>query len=603
MFEALRKMIMPIIIIVLFFFVAMIVLQWGMGISSRNQFQYSNMAGVINGEEISWEAFSRVYSNLLDNERASKGADYDITDERSRQLEEEAWNQLVTDRLLRQAARDMNVVVTDEDVYLYLKNSPPAFLRQEPSLQTNGQFDYNKYMALMQDPQAASLWAQIEPMVRDDIERIRVQQHVMEAAHVTEGEVRQAFMNSNERIQVSAILASYDNFSSLVPDPDDEVLRTYLAEHGEDFPVGERVVLDIVKIAKDPSAFDTAEAKVTIQMIYDSVTTGSDFAEFAKIYSDDPGSGAKGGDLGWFKKGRMVKEFDSAAFAMKEGDVSIPIKTNFGYHILWHQGYRGEGEDREAHVSHILVKPKASDETLTAAWDRLEDLRTRAEEIGLDSAALEDGLESFTTNGIERKGYVAYLKSGAPVLDWAFEVKKGDISEVMDLPSNYAVVRVADHVPAGTADFEQVKVMVKQAYRNDKLKVICHDTAQQVYALIQNGQNPKTSADRFGLPYEDLPTFARGASVSRLANDPVAIGTAFSLKEPGEVSAPVDYSRGTVIFQLVTLSQPDLTAYNEARDSLFTVLLDSKKQQAFSAWYTNFSDEADVQSNFSFRRR
>ena len=170
MFEALRKMILPIIVIVLFFFVAMIVLEWGLGISGRGQNQFANNAGVINGEEISWQTFSTTYSNLLQDERASKGGDYDIPDERARQIEEQAWNQLVTDRLLRQAAQKMNIVVLDEDVYLYLKYSPPTFIRQEPSLQTNGQFDYNKYLALMQDPQAAGLWAQIEPMVRNDLE-------------------------------------------------------------------------------------------------------------------------------------------------------------------------------------------------------------------------------------------------------------------------------------------------------------------------------------------------------------------------------------------------------------------------------------------------
>ena len=425
----------------------------------------------------------------------------------------------------------------------------------------------------------------------------------MEAAHVTEDEIRQAFIDTNERVTVGAIIASYDKFAATVPEPSAETLQTYLADHTEDFQVGARVVLDIVKISKDPSEFDRSEAKAKIQMIYDSVTTGSDFVEFAQIYSDDPGSGAAGGDLGWFKKGRMVKEFDSAAFAMRDGEISVPIQTNFGWHVLKHQGYRGEGADREAHVSHILVKAMASDQTLTSAWDRLEALRSYAETIGLDSAAVDDGLTMFTTGGIERKGYIAHLGVGAPVLEWAFEAEKGAISEVMDLPNTYAVVKVADKLPAGVADFESVRGQVLQAYTNGILEGVCRDTAAAVYTDIQKGDAIKSAAEKHGLAYEELPSFGRGSNVSKLANDPFAVGAAFGLSEVGRVSGPIDFSGGTVIFKLISRTSPDLTVYNESRDSLYTTLLNTKKQQAFSAWYTDLADNAIIENNFSFRRR
>ena len=92
MFEALRRMILPIIIIVLVFFLGMIVLQWGLDLNRSGRGAQANVAGVVNGEEISWQVFSQTFNNLLQNERSQRGADYEIPDDRARQLERQAWN-------------------------------------------------------------------------------------------------------------------------------------------------------------------------------------------------------------------------------------------------------------------------------------------------------------------------------------------------------------------------------------------------------------------------------------------------------------------------------------------------------------------------------
>jgi len=613
MFEALRRMILPIIIIVLVTFAGMIVLQWGLDISRRGPGVAANIAGVVNGEEISWQAFHQTYSNLLQNERASRGADYEIPDDRARQLEQQAWDQLVADRLIKQESARLNIKVSDLDVYEYLKYSPPQFMQQAPELQTDGRFDYQKYLALMQDPSAASLWASIEPMIKEDLKRLKVQMMIMEAAHITEEEVRQAFMDRKEKVTVGIINAPMTQFYSQVPEATDEELRAYFDEHQDDYPVDERVVLDIVKIIKQPSDFDEEFARARAREVYDSVTSGSDFEEFARIFSDDPGSAAGGGDLGWFAPGRMVKEFDSAAFVMEEGDISPPIKTSFGWHVLKHHGYREEEKAvsgqtkkekvREAHVSHILIRAVASAETLEDAWQQLDMIRTEAEEQGFVVVAQEEGLEVHTTDPIEEDGYISYVGAGGSVLQWAFENEVGTVSEVMDLPNVYCVMRISDRLPAGTADFEAIMTELRRDYRNEKLANICRDTMQLVYDEIHRGVSVENAAKKFQLTYEKLSPFSRDGSVAKLASDPVVIGTAFGLGEIGAISGPIDHSTGTVILELLSRESPDLTEFNEKRDSVYDAVLSTKRQRAYQAWYTYVIEKADVQSNVDFQRR
>jgi peptidyl-prolyl cis-trans isomerase D len=603
MFEMLRKMIFPIIIIVLLFFVGMIVLQWGLGLSGRNRAMQANVAGTINGEDIPWQEHSQLLNNLYQNERANRGEDYEIPDDRARELEKQAWDDLVADKLIKQEGVRLGIKVSEADVYNYLKYNPPKFLQQQPELQTNGQFDYQKYLNLMTDNQAAGLWASIEPMVREDLKRLKVQQEVVEAAHVTAEEVRQAFVGQNEKVTIGVVNSTLNRFYTLVPEPADEVLQPWFDEHREDYKVDERVILDIVRTSKEPSQFDQEAAQARAREIYDSVTSGSDFAEFASMYSQDPGSAAKGGDLGWFAAGRMVKEFDSAAFAMREGEISVPIKTAFGWHILKHMGYREENGQREAHVAHILIKPETSSQTLDAAWQQLDMIRARASEISFAEAAKEEGIEVYSTTPTDQDGYINYVGAGADVLEMAFKMNVGDVSEVLDLPSCYCVIRVATRLPAGPADFADVKAAVSRDYRNDKLAKICHDTTQQVYNEIGHGSTLENAAAKFSLTYEKLQPFSREALVPKLGSDPKVIGKAFALGAVGTISKPIDYANGTVIMELLDHQTPDLTTFNDTQDSVYNAVLRKKQQQLYSAWYTALVKGAKVESNVSALQR
>jgi peptidyl-prolyl cis-trans isomerase D len=603
MFEMLRKMIFPIIIIVLVFFVAMIVLEWGLGFSGRNQAIQANVAGTINGEEIPWQAHSQTLNNLYDEERANRGEDYEIPDDRARQLEQQAWDELVQDRLIKQEGARLGLTVSETDVYNYLKYNPPQFLRQQPELQTNGQFDYQKYLALMVDEQAAGMWASIEPMIREDVKLMQVQQEVVGAAHVTADEVRQAFIGKNEKVTLGVVNATFNRFYTLVPEPADDVLQTWFNEHRDDYKVEERVVLDIVRASKEPSQFDQEAAQARAREIYDSVTSGSDFAEFASMYSQDPGSGAKGGDVGWFAAGRMVKEFDSAAFAMREGEISTPVKTSFGWHIIKHLGYREENGQREAHVAHILIKPEASSQTLDAAWEQLDMVRNQAAEIGFAEAAKAEGFEVQSTPPTEKDGYINYVGAGADVLEAAFKMKAGDISEVLDLPNYYCVMKVASRLPAGPADFASARASLIRDYRNNKLTQICRDTTQKVFDQVTAGLTLERAAGMYGLTYEKLEAVSRYGSAPKLGSDPKVIGSAFALTAVGAISKPIDYPSGTVIMELLDRQAPDLTTFNEKQDSVYSAVLRDKQQKLYEAWYADLVKNSTIESNVSTLQR
>ncbi len=119
-------------------------------------------------------------------------------------------------------------------------------------------------------------------------------------------------------------------------EPTDQELSAYLEEHREKYDTPERVRARhiLIRVPENASEAEIAQAKKQIEDIKKELENGADFAELAKQHSQDPGSAPKGGDLGFFTRGQMVQEFEDAAFALEPGQVSDPVRTQFGFHLI-----------------------------------------------------------------------------------------------------------------------------------------------------------------------------------------------------------------------------------------------------------------------------
>ena len=603
MFEALRKMIIPIIIIVLLFFTAMIFLQWGMGMSSRSDYADSNLAAVINGEEVEWAEYSQIYSNLVQQE--SQDLDEELPDDKVKELQKQAWSQLLNEKLLMQQVVKHGITVSEREIYEYLRISPPIMVQQHPSFQTNGQFDYQKYMQAMADPKLSGFWAQLEPIVRTDLLKLKMQQQVIDVASVSEEEVREFFLTSREKVKVGMINVAYNRWPKL-DKPTEEVMKAFFEEHREDYKIDERAQLSIAMIEKKPAPYDWEVSFARAKAIYDSVAAGGDFADFARRYSEDEGSAIKGGDLDWFRQGRMVDEFDRLAFSMKEGDLSEPFRTKFGWHIIKHHGYRdteteirpGEKKTfKEAHASHILIKAAPSQETLSAAYTRLEEFHEAAKKNGFFKAAEDLQMQVKETTPFFRGRNIQYLGNDDAANTFAFENKVDEISDIMENTASFFVLRVSKNYPAGLATFEESAGLVERDCMTDKMATRCHDTAMAIWNDIQQGIDPKKAAENHGDEYTVTEPFDRGAYVPELGRDPRAIGAAFSLTKPGEMTAPVDFKQGCAIFKLIERTSPDVTEFTTQRDSLKTEVLQAKQRDLLGRWFQTLVEDSEIINN------
>jgi len=605
MFDKLRKMIVPIIVIVLLFFVSMIVLEWGLGFSGSQQFQEQNLAAVINGEEIPWTAYNSIYENLLQTETQNT-PDGDVPDAKRMQLHERAWQQLVHDRVLLQEVAKRDIRVTNDEIYNFLKFSPPPELQSVPSFQTDGRFDYQKYMMAMADPQASPFWASIEPFIKSDIMKLKLQEMVIQTATVSDEEIKQAYLDNNEKIKIGVVNVSFDRFSRPSPETPDDEMRAYFEEHRDDYHLEERRGLGVALLEKEPKPYDWEVSFNRAKHLYDSVKAGADFAEIAKAYSNDA-SAKDGGDLGWFNQGQMVPEFDKMVFAMNPNDVSEPVKTQFGWHIIKLHDKKEEKETvggqaesqlvKKAHASHILITADLSQESLDELYNRLETFRVAANKIGFTKAAEDLQMPLRQAQPFFRNKNIQYIGNNPQVSDFTFDNELNAISDLMENNSAYFVVQVAQILPAGAATYEEAREKVQLNLLRHKVMTMCRDTANAIWADIQAGTDIDKAAKKHGDEYTVLEPFKRTDFVPDLRRDPQAIGTAFSLTEPGQMVPPSEHSQGLAIYKLVERTTPDLTEFNAKRDSVYSGILVAKQQELYTRWFDNLVNNSEITNN------
>jgi peptidyl-prolyl cis-trans isomerase D len=375
---------------------------------------------VVNGHELSYRDYLARVQSEIQNAQQREGRT--LSQDDTRRIENAVFDQMVSEVLLQDEYRRRGISVSDDEVREFARYAPPPWITGAPELQTDGRFDPEKYQRLLASPQArqSGLLLQLEAYYRGEIPREKLLDQIASGAYASDEELWRAWRDQHDSAQASFVAFSPAVDTNMVKAITDAELRSYFDQHSGDFEAPGRAVLSVVTIPRMIGPADSAAAKTKAQQLREEIVKGAKFEDVAKRESADTVSGAKGGDLGPAPKTRYVAEFSKAADALKVGEVSQPVLTQFGYHIIRLDSRKGD----TLSLHHILLRVTQSDSAATRIdreADALSRLAAQSEQGSkLDSAAKQLKLPVYHIQALEDSPAVLGGQVVPSVSAWAF---------------------------------------------------------------------------------------------------------------------------------------------------------------------------------------
>lgn len=599
MLKVMRKNTKIVLWFVIAAFVGTIVFAWGMQYTASQKMK--NYVAKINGEQIRPDEYTFYYDRLArkwetDNPQA------ELTEDQKVRFTQQAWGELVKNVLMRQEIRKYGIRVGDAEVVEFLQKYPYAVpeLAQIPAFQTNKQFDYNKYLALMnsKDPAAGPFWAQIEALVRPQLLEFKLTNMVSSTARVTDEDVVNRYKEYNEYYKMKMVLVRFEQFRPELTNPLDAELKAEYEKNKEKYHQAERAFATFVRFSKLPSAEENQRVREEITKIRAEAEKAADsaaFAELAKKYSQDPTAAQNGGDLGWFGPGRMVPAFDSAAFSLKPGQLSPPVRSSFGWHLIKLWGKKKDKTGEQLHASHILLLVQASGESLERLKTTAEEFSLAAQKEGFEKAATERKLKIDSSNIFGRQASIGGLGLYPEISEFVFSKKQGSVSPVYNLDNFFAVVKVEKRFSAGIPPFEEAKKRVRADILGRRAKELTRQKAEEIWRMAQSGLTLDSAAALHKLTVATDLIWGWGAWVPGMGDAPAFLGAVIRAHEKNQrLIPPIPCDLGYLVGELLEYLPYDPGRFAAAKDSTAQSIMQKRHTDTYNAWMMELQKKSEI---------
>jgi peptidyl-prolyl cis-trans isomerase D len=580
-------------VLVALFFVGGFLLYETSGLVGRTPVTSSTPVAVVNGHDILYSDFQARVQNDEQSQQQQSGQT--LSQDDNRRIENNVFDQMVSEVLLNDEYSRRGITVSPDEIREFARYAPPPWITSAGELQTDGRFDPDKYARLLASPQAreSGLLVQLENYYRSEIPREKLFDQIASGVYVTDAELWRAWKDQHDSAQVSYVGFPGIADSATARSISDADLKSYFDQHKDDFQGSGHAWLSVIILPRTVSAADTAAAKAKAQAIRDEIIKGAKFEDVAKRESADTLSGQNGGDLGKGGKGRFVPEFEKAAYALSKGEISQPVLSPFGFHIIRLDDRKGD----TLSLHHILVRITPSDSESTRI-DKEADVLTReagSSEQGakLDTAARNLGLKIVHVEATEDQPATLNGVTIPSASAWAFGGSKvGETSDLFDDDNGYYLARLDSIHEGGDAKFENVKEEVRARVATERAIDKLVPDAQKLAAAAA-ASTLEAAAQQAGKTVQQTPMFARGSLVPGLGQFTEPIGAAFALPV-GAVSQPVKSLDGVYVLRVDKRVVADSAAWAAQKTTQRATRLQQLRQQKIQMFLQDLRKSAKV---------
>ncbi len=400
-------------------------------------------------------------------------------------------------------------------------------------------------------------------------------------------EVR-AFYDSNkddfqtgEQRKVQYLWISHKSEKNKVQIPEQK-LKEFYDQNKARFSKPEQVRARHILLKTGEGKDDAAVLKLAQELVT-KLRGGADFQALAKEYSEDPGSKENGGDLGFFERGRMVPEFENAAFGLQPDQISDPVKTQFGYHIIQTLGKQPAFQPDFALVKDQIYRELSEPQAIKSAQEQAKKLH---EEITKNKKSMAEIakiqlVELKTTDFFSKDQDIPGLSPA--FRNEAFDLKKGSISEPVPVFQDFAIIQLLDTRPSEVQPFEKVQAKVTEKYKEWKATEMTLEQAAKFYDSIGTAADLKAAAEKAKLTVKTSDEFTKEGYIGDIGQAKEINAKAFSMKV-GEISPPMKADKDVIVFQLKDKKEFNPAEFAKEKNGVRDQIL-STKQNSFLQGY------------------
>jgi peptidyl-prolyl cis-trans isomerase D len=624
-------MIKAILWLIIFAFIGTIFYSWGMGGSSGSG---GGVIASVNGEKIQQGEYERTFNNLVDFYRQQFKSNFSNDMIKSLDLKNQALEALIQKKILLIEAGKQNIKVSNEEVISYIKKIP--------AFQSNKKFSepaYKNYIKSQRLTPGEFEETQRETLLLDKLEKI-FRTH----SKASKSEVLKEFHNQEDKVKLEYVKFTNDNFISKTT-ISDQALRDYFQANKSKFEIPPQIRVQYVKVeAKkyqskiEPREEDIEEyyqtkianfnvkkkykashiltslkpsdieeditekekqkqadekAKLKSNELLERLNKGADFSEVAKKHSDDPSSGANGGSLGEFPEGTMVSAFENALDKLKPGEISKPVLSPFGYHII-----------KLESVEQKRIKPlsEVKDEIIQSlkeikARQRVKRIVKRIHQAAqqdenLSKAAEDHQLQTAETDFFSRENHIILEIGNQPeFFSTAFSLEKNKISEPIITPEVSFVLKVTEEKPKYIPELSDVQEKAKEALTASNNEAATLKKFEELKENLARDKDLEKVLKGYDISIRNTPFFSKADSIPGIGNINQIKDKAFTMKV-GEFSSAKVRDR----FYLYRLADIEISGEpdSEQTKKITNKIKIEKSRQAFQEWIENLKTGAEI---------
>jgi peptidyl-prolyl cis-trans isomerase D len=593
--------------------------------------QRSGRMATVNGETITAEEYRLTYKRLIEQVQQRFGNNLNEEMIKNLQLPKQAVDQLIDQMLMRQAASDLEIRVSDEDL--------SRSIRSIGAFQTAGIFDPRRYQTILErnnlSPESFEL-SQRDSLLTEklnilitgsvkvsddeasafynwnnvtvDLEFVLFEPDSYPDISVTVEEIQQFFERRKDsyktepELKVRYLKFEDQSYLARVDISDDEISE-YYDEHPDEFQNPKTVEARhiLLKVGQNAAGEEAAKVQEKIENILQKVRGGQDFAELAKQYSEGP-SKDKGGYLGSFRRESMVKPFADKAFSMEAGEISDPVRTRFGWHIIKVEKVNAATVTALADAKDKIRKKLADGYAKQLAYDAAESIFDATfEGDKLETVAADNQLTSYTTDFFTRQGPTQAIQNKAAFAKTAFELPEGEISEIEDFGDGYYLIEIIGKNAAKIPELSAVEKTVSADLIKEKKSEKAKTDAEALLSALKDGAALAAASKEFDLKIQSTGFFKRNDSIPNIGFERDLSRAAFELSE--QESLPPEIIKGRKGYYIIQFRQrqaPSLADFEKEKEDIKNQLLQQKRFKAFQAWLDQRKKSSEIVIEESF---